>query len=955
MLGGWSHEWAAAGGLDSGWSSWRNWRGRTREWNQVVDALRAARSGRGSVLLVEGRAGMGKSRLLAEAVGAAAWAGFTVGQGAADELDFTPLVPLRSALWEIAGVSSIGCTPDPAPADMRLILVKQVSEPLERQVARGPVLVALDDLHWADPLTLLALRCVSRDLASYPLVWVLSRTPDSGPSSPLDHLYDSLERDGAARIALESLDEHAVAEIASDALDAEPCPDVLALSALAEGNPFQLLETLDKLNAEGVIEVIDGHARLASEQLPRVQTITRKRIDDLSPRARDLVQVAGILGHTFTVHDLAAMLGKPTGDLMRMLDEAMTAGILVAVSDQLAFRHELLRRAVIETLAPPIRLALHREAAQMLLDSRGSAVPAASHLIKSALPGDASAIRGLDRAALEVLAFSPQTALDLSMRALEISDPTDPDRFDRVATAVHALTATGQLSEAARLAREALGTAPPGTALRVRCALAYTLLLSGRPAEAVTEAEGVLAQRELSDELRGAAESALFSGLLSHSDFRKGRRRAEAVLTDREQRDDTALVGAHMLLAQSALVDGKVADSFGHLQEAVRIASTGSVEAIERPYPRMLLTMNHKFLRQFEAAESTIRALAEEIEGLGQTVQAAQPAFFRSCLSLTAGRLDDAAAEAQEGLMIAEELGSHGFDLTGLCVLAIVSVRRGDLESAARHIERYSSKHGCDERGMMYGAAWGRWVRAMVEEAQGEPDRAMDVLSVAYTDVRERRWTLVVQPNAAGWMTRLALATANRSCAEGVVDTAESLARDNPDFPVLGAAAAHARGVLHRDTTALARAAADHLDPWGRASAAEDLGVVLLDDSGQTSCAVDSLERALDGYETMGALRDVARVRARLRELGVRHRHWTRAERPASGWDSLTDTERAVVALIAKGLTNRQAAAQMFLSPHTVSAHLRHIFSKLGIASRVELARLAAERHLVESPDDGDA
>ncbi|MEU7915618.1 hypothetical protein [Microbispora bryophytorum] len=90
---------------------------------------------------------------------------------------------------------------------------------------------------------------------------------------------------------------------------------------------------------------------------------------------------------------------------------------------------------MIETLAPPIRLALHREAGQMFLASRDSAVPAAPHLIKSALPGDADALRGLDRAAREVLAFSPQTSVDLSMRALEISGPADPGRFDRVAPA----------------------------------------------------------------------------------------------------------------------------------------------------------------------------------------------------------------------------------------------------------------------------------------------------------------------------------------------------------------------------------------------------------------------------------------------------------------------------------------------------------------------------------------
>ena len=108
-----------------------------------------------------------------------------------------------------------------------------------------------------------------------------------------------------------------------------------------------------------------------------------------------------------------------------------------------------------------------------------------------------------------------------------------------------------------------------------------------------------------------------------------------------------------------------------------------------------------------------------------------------------------------------------------------------------------------------------------------------------------------------------------------------------------------------------------------------------------------SLDEALEGYERIGALWDVARVRARLRALGVRRRHWAQPQRPAFGWDSLTDTERAVAGLIARGMTNRQAAERMFLSPHTVSTHLRRMFGKLDIASRAELARIVAE----ECPD----
>ncbi|MER7132957.1 helix-turn-helix domain-containing protein, partial [Streptosporangium saharense] len=96
--------------------------------------------------------------------------------------------------------------------------------------------------------------------------------------------------------------------------------------------------------------------------------------------------------------------------------------------------------------------------------------------------------------------------------------------------------------------------------------------------------------------------------------------------------------------------------------------------------------------------------------------------------------------------------------------------------------------------------------------------------------------------------------------------------------------------------------------------------------------------------DEVGALRDAARVRGRLRALGERRRHWVTTEHPVSGWDSLTGTELAVCGLVAEGLTNRQAAEQMFISEHTVAFHLRQIFRKLDIHSRVELTRLALGR-----------
>ena len=178
--------------------------------------------------------------------------------------------------------------------------------------------------------------------------------------------------------------------------------------------------------------------------------------------------------------------------------------------------------------------------------------------------------------------------------------------------------------------------------------------------------------------------------------------------------------------------------------------------------------------------------------------------------------------------------------------------------------------------------------------------------------------------------------------ANQVTGTAVALADANPGFLALAAAAAHSQGLATRDTGLLAEAAAQHPDPWAKASAAEDLAVLLT--STAKDQAIGHLKTALDGYRQTGADRDQARIRRRLRELGVRRRHWTTpATRPVAGWDSLTDTEQAVSRLVAEGLNNNQVAARMYISTHTVAHHLRQAFRKLQIASRVELARIVIE------------
>ena len=160
------------------------------------------------------------------------------------------------------------------------------------------------------------------------------------------------------------------------------------------------------------------------------------------------------------------------------------------------------------------------------------------------------------------------------------------------------------------------------------------------------------------------------------------------------------------------------------------------------------------------------------------------------------------------------------------------------------------------------------------------------------------------------------------------------------------AAVAHCRGIWNESGEDLKIAACLYSDgkrPLAYASALEDLGRVLAQ-YGDSTGAVKALETALAVTTDVGATWDSARIRSRLRRLGVRHRP-SAVERPKTGLESLTRTEVAVARLAAEGNTDRQIAEKLFVSPHTAHTHLRHIFEKLGVNSRVQLSRIIVTRY----------
>ncbi len=746
-------------------------RGREHELRLAGDCLREAAQGQGQVLLIEGEPGIGKSALLAEVAGLAGHRGFTLAAAAADELGqlmaFAPLIAaLPESPGDLAGAASVSAMSGTAPAargparEFVAAGFGVIQGLVERRASAGPVLISLDDLHWADPATLTALRVLPRRLATRRLAWVLARrTAADGGGAGL--LFDLLEKEGAARITLGPLTSEAVAALLSDVLGARPGRDLTALAAAAAGQPFLLTELLRGLTEAGTVRVSGQTATLTGTELPgRLHTAAQRRLGELTGRTRTLLEIMAVLGDSFQLDDAADMLGEPPAGLLPLVNEALAAGILIAGGQAFSFRQPLLWRAVAEAVPVPARHALHRQFGEILLGRGDSALTAASYLVEGARRGDPAATAGLDQAVAEVVGSAPYAAADLAVRAIELTLPDDADWYPRLVRAADVLTAAARLDEAAGLVRDALAQPLP-TAYRaqLRAAESAVLSLQGRPAEANAAAQTVLASAGVPGPVRDEAVVAQLQALSALGDIQRARVVAQDVLARPAEHGEPALAGALTVLGAICWADGQLGQGLQLCREAARRAGRISPDA-RHFQPLLVLAARLIDLRQFEEASAILRGAAGAMQAPGQHPAEPIPRVLRARADLAQGRTGAARAAADAALGLAGSLRAHPQTALARSVLSVIAFRAGDLRAAGQHLRgRPNVAHFTDS----YAGTETMLARAQFVEAAAGPEKAAQLLGDLYAGLGGHRQVLTGDPAAAAWLARTALAAGSRS------------------------------------------------------------------------------------------------------------------------------------------------------------------------------------------------
>jgi len=899
----------------------------------------------GGVLVVEGPAGIGKTRLLEEAARTAGMADVGVlrargsefeagiGFGVARQL-FEPMLRAASAgerrrlLGGVArvGARALGVADGERPAD-QLAAIHGLYWLCANRAGVGPLVVVVDDVQWVDDPSLAWLGYVARRVGDLPVVLVLGlRSGD--PGGERAELAQLVTDGGAQRLVLGPLSPTAVGEMVRGHFD-EGAEDrfCAAVSELSGGNPLFVRELLAAAREQGLAAREGSVPALELVAPAAVGTSVLARLGRLGADLVAVARAVAVLGSGAEVA-LAARLAELDPAVAELVADRLAAVQILARSRPLRFFHPLIGAAVLEDIAPGARRVAHRRAAALLADQDDGAVArVAAHLLACGPAGDGWVVRRLGGAAREALdRGAPEIAARYVRRALA-EPPREAERAALLLTLGMAEWRAGQPDAIAHLEQAVAAAGDDRRALVRACGrLARAYYVTDQSERAVDVLERAFEAVADTDERLGLQLEAVIA-VTGMTDERTA---SEAVRRATELRDRLRVltdppVNLLVLLAwHAAGVNNRADEAQEHAERALSC----------EPYPPPL-----------EHVETLIATLTlvewyDKVEGLcGDMLAAARRrgaiqelvgiSAWRAGASFHRGALADAEADARWAL----ELATGVHQIRAVTDLIRVLIERDEIAEAEKVLEQCVDPRASRS----YEVARLVFARGQLRVAQGRLREALEDFLECGQRCERLRLTgqTTVQWRAEAALTHGMLGNAGeaRRLAREQLELARAFERprqlgvslracglvegDDAGLELLGEAVT----TLERSQSSLelARALADYGAAARRA--------------GRRVQARTQLERALDLAHRCGARRIASRARAELVAAGAKPRRDA-----ITGRDALTASELRVARLAAEGLANREIAQALFITTKTAKGHLGRVYHKLGITRRGQLA-----------------
>jgi DNA-binding CsgD family transcriptional regulator len=920
---------------------------READVERLGEAVERVLAGDGAFVALEGPAGIGKSRLLEAVRGRAAESGMKVlaARGGELERDFAygvvrqlfeaelATAPKKRREQLLSGAAALAApalglgrgAQAQAPGDISFPVIHGLYWLAVNLAAEGPLLLEVDDVHWADSPTLRFLMHLVPRLEGTPILVTAGMRPGE-PASDLALLAKLTTDPNATILRPAPLSEAGVNTVITNVMGTAPVEAFTdACHAASGGNPFLVRELLGALRADGFTPDEGGAARVLQVGPDTVSRSLVLRLSRLPRECGPLAHAVAVLGaRADPAH--AALLAEISPEAGGTAADALAAVEILEPTRPLTFAHPVVREAIYADIAPSLRAQLHARAARVLSGAGVSSAELAPHLLATDPAGDADAVAALREAASDALG---QGAADLARRYLDravAEPPADEQRPEVLAELGTAEWLSGEPVSAAAHLREAVeNTDDPALRAERAVTLARATFYTGQVPAAVeiVEREAERAEGATGEAVERLRAEVYGLGLISALTIPSVVRRIDAL---EEPPGDT--IGELLTLAHLGArewLGGTAARAIELCERALRDGTLLEKEGMESiaVYETAWVLI---WADRHELARDVIASLLDQSTARGSVFGHATARALGAVAAFSEGRMTAVEAEARAGIELSEP---PAFSRPALyTMLALALIERGAYDEA----EDAVTESGCGPfLPAMAHMNMAFYARARLRLAQGRNEEAL----ADFLELGDRHRQCYVAAPAFPWR----LGAAEVHVRQGNHDAAMQLAEDQLEdarrwgTPSAIGVALHTQGLAEGadGSPTLAEAAMTLAGSPARldyARALVDLGAALRR-SGSRAEARDPLREGLEVARSCGATVLAERAHEELVTAGARPRRLM-----FSGLESLTASERRVAHMAADGLTNRQVAEQLFVTVKTVENHLTRVYSKLDVQSR---------------------